>query len=89
MPTTRTNLRRSLLFVLGLTTILAPRRMLAIQARINTVGFDGTDGLTPQDWLVTLTRIAGVAVVTIAVLTTDASGDPTRTDDGDSPDTDV
>ncbi|MFB6104440.1 MAG: hypothetical protein ABEJ57_05055 [Halobacteriaceae archaeon] len=72
-------LRRALLLGLGILSIVSPRRVLALQARVNTIGYDGSGDLEPRRWLVTLTRVAGVIAVVLAMVATD--GDPPDSED--------
>lgn len=81
------NGRRTLLLVVGIVAVLTPRRLLGLQARINTIGYEGTSALNPQSWLVTVTRIAGVLAIIIAVFSTDSTVN--LDDDGDSGDPDT
>lgn len=79
------DVRRGLLFLLGIGAVVAPRRCLALHARLNTIGYDGTDALEPRGWLVTLTRIAGLAAIVIVVVGTDSTVNPASSDDGSDP----
>lgn len=67
--------------MVGLLACIAPRVVLALHSKINLLGFQNTEHIEPSDWLVTLTRVAGLLAVTVAILSSESDGQPSE-DDG-------
>lgn len=53
---------------LGLIALLAPRRLLGLHQRLSLIGFHDSDAPEPSKWLITATRLSGVALLWAALV---------------------
>lgn len=60
--------RRVLLGTVGVLSVLYPRRVLQVNARLNLIGYENAAEVRPTDRLVRVTRWLGAAMVGAALL---------------------